>query len=110
MNIEACLKGYEDWVVEGCYTDLLELLVQDASEIIFMDLPVEQCIANAKSRPWEPHKYESKQAQDANLEMLLAWIQKYKARSDSFSYEAHRNFYDTFQGKKTIYTENQEHR
>jgi len=106
-RINDFLAEHESWVIEGCYTDLLELLKDEASEVVFMDLNIEQCIANAKSRPWEPHKYESKEAQDANLNMLIKWIEDYKTRSDSFSYESHRRFYESFQGKKVAYTENQ---
>lgn len=108
-KINDFIAEHESWVVEGCYTDLLELLKHEASEVVFMDLTVEQCIANAKSRPWEPHKYASKEAQDANLNMLIDWIKDYKLRSDSFSYESHRRFYESFLGKKVAHTENQVH-
>ncbi|WP_444922502.1 AAA family ATPase [Microbulbifer sp. CnH-101-G] len=108
VKIEAFLKIHKSWVIEGCYTDLLELLSDQATEIIFMDLSVDQCIENARSRPWEPHKYESKEAQDSNLNMLVNWIKEYQNRSDTFSYQAHLNFYNVFQRKKTIYAENQE--
>lgn len=46
----------ESWVIEGCYADLLELLAEVADKIIFMNLAVELCQANARARPWEPHK------------------------------------------------------
>lgn len=105
-RIQEFIAGHESWVVEGCYTDLLELLKHEASEVVFMDLSIEQCIANARNRPWEPHKYESKEAQDANLDMLINWIKDYRVRSDTFSYESHRRFYASFQGKKFAYTEN----
>ncbi|WP_444910963.1 AAA family ATPase [Microbulbifer sp. TRSA005] len=101
------LEKYENWVVEGCYTDLLEILADQATEIIFMDLSIEQCIHNAKSRPWEPHKYDSKEAQDSNLNMLVNWIKDYKTRLDTFSYDSHLKFYESFQGKKSIYSKNQ---
>ncbi|GAA4358668.1 shikimate kinase [Kangiella marina] len=106
-KIDVFLCEHENWIIEGCYTDLLELLKNEASEVVFMDLTIEQCIANAKNRPWEPHKYESKEAQDSNLNMLINWIREYKTRSDSFSYESHRRFYESFPGKKVVYTENQ---
>ncbi|AQQ69458.1 shikimate kinase [Microbulbifer agarilyticus] len=108
-KIATCLKGRDSWVVEGCYTDLLEILAKDASEMLFMDLSIEKCIANAKNRPWEPHKYESKEAQDANLDMLVSWIKEYDTRLDTFSRAAHRELFAAFQGKKTLYTENQVH-
>jgi len=109
QQIDAFLEEHDNWVIEGCYTDLLELAVHEASEAIFMDLSIEQCIANARNRPWEPHKYDSKEAQDANLEMLLGWIRDYRRRQDTFSYESHRQLYDAFPGKKVAYTDNQAH-
>jgi len=57
---EKFIYANESWVIEGCYTDLLEMAVGESNEIIFMSLPVEDCRANAMRRPWEPHKYGSK--------------------------------------------------
>jgi len=51
----------KSWVIEGCYTDLLKILENHASKIIFLNPDVKQCINNANKRPWEPHKYKSKQ-------------------------------------------------
>ena len=100
------IKMNDSWVIEGCYTDLLELVESYSSEIIFMNLPIETCISNAKSRPWEPHKYESKQAQDANLDMLIDWISQYTKRDDTFSMNAHQKFYSNYSGKKQIINSN----
>jgi len=91
-----------DWVIEGCYADILTLLTQQASEMIFLNLPVELCIENARKRPWEPHKYASKDEQDANLEMLINWIADYQIRTDTFSSKAHQALFDAYLGKKTM--------
>lgn len=99
-DIENFTKTNDSWVIEGCYTDLLELVESYSSEIIFMNLPIEECIINAKSRPWEPHKYKSKQAQDENLDMLIDWISQYAKRDDTFSMIAHQSFYNNYSGKK----------
>jgi adenylate kinase family enzyme len=106
--INAFTHANHSWVVEGCYTDLLELLNggneagsgHSSIDIIFLDLSISQCITNAKNRPWEPHKYSSKQAQDDNLDMLITWIEDYDTRVDTFSKHAHQKFYDDFQGTK----------
>ena len=100
------LSIYDHWVIEGCYSDLLEIIAQEADEMIFLNLPVTSCIENAKNRPWEPHKYESKTAQDANLAMLITWISQYSSRTDTFSQVAHQKFFDEFQGKKTMHIKN----
>ncbi|WP_334020532.1 AAA family ATPase [Alteromonas sp. S015] len=105
-EIQAFITSNNNWVVEGCYTDLLELVEAQSTEAIFMNLPVESCIANAKARPWEPHKYKTKQAQDDNLAMLIDWIEQYTQRNDTFSYAAHKRFYDSYHGHKKMITQN----
>lgn len=107
--ISEFLSANEEWLVEGCYSDLLELVSKKADEVIFLNLPISTCITNAKNRPWEPHKYQSKEAQDANINMLIDWISNYTSRNDSFSKVAHEKLYNEFQGKKIMYESN-EHR
>lgn len=106
LQIEKFLSEHQSWVIEGCYTDLLEVAAPYSLEIIYMDLPIELCIENARKRPWEPHKYESKEAQDANLEMLIEWIKQYSIREDNFSKIAHTDFFNSYQGKKHRITAN----
>lgn len=106
QSLKDFMSDNESWVVEGCYTDLLNLLSQEANEIIFLNLDTELCIENAINRPWEPHKYKSRQAQDDKLPMLLEWIAQYKDREDTFSLASHLNFYDNFSGEKLMYTSN----
>lgn len=103
-RIRSLIDAHAGWVIEGCYTDLLELAAPFARQAVFLNLDVEQCVANARNRPWEPHKYESKAAQDANLDMLIGWIRGYFERDDVFSYRAHREFYERFPGEKRMYT------
>ena len=91
---------HDRWVVEGCYADLMALLLAEATELMFLDLPVEACQRNARVRPWEPHKYPSKDAQDANLAMLSDWIAAYPTRSGVLGRQAHQELFDSFKGKK----------
>ena len=106
-EIDEFVNSNQGWVIEGCYTDLLELAISKSTEIVYMNLPVKACIANAKSRPWEPHKYESKEAQDSNLEMLIDWIAQYSERDDTFSEAAHNKLYENYSGKKSMFTCNE---
>jgi len=92
------------WVIEVCYADLLEATLPRCTRLLFLNPGIEACIANARSRPWEPHKYASKEAQDANLEMLIGWIRDYEQRRDTFSLAAHRALFDGFDGDKTELT------
>lgn len=95
------------WVIEGCYSDLIEIALPYSTELIFMNLPIELCIQNAKNRPWEPHKYASKQDQDKNLDMLIDWISQYSQRTDTFSKSSHLSLYDEYTGKKRMITRNE---
>lgn len=105
--IRRFIDSNEGWVIEGCYTDLLEQALPFANDMIFLNVPIETSISNAKKRPWEPHKYESKEAQDANLEFLMDWISQYSQRSDTFSEQAHQALFDSFDGKKVMFTSNE---
>ncbi len=107
-EITEFISKNEGWVIEGCYSDLIEFALASSNEIIFMNLPVSLCCANAKKRPWEPHKYPSKEAQDKNLAMLLDWIAQYPQRADTFSLAAHQRLFDNYQGEKQQTIENQQ--
>ena len=106
-EIDAFMNSNSQWVIEGCYSDLLEIALPESNEIIFLNLPIENCISNAKKRPWEPHKYESKAAQDENLSMLIGWIAQYTERTDTFSKSAHEALFNGYKGKKTMYNNNE---
>ncbi len=97
-------------LLRGGYSDLLEMVKARAKLIIYMDLSIASCIRNAKSRPWEPHKYPSKQAQDENLAMLLEWIGQYGERDDTFCKQAHQALWQSFTAKKQIIKSNEEAR
>ncbi len=102
--IEHFMQQHHSWVIEGCYSDLLAIAEQESTDVIFMNLAVADCITNAKNRPWEPHKYESKALQDANLNMLIEWISQYELRDDTFSKAAHLDFYQNYSGNKKCLT------
>lgn len=105
--IEEFIDSNQGWVIEGCYTDLLEVAAPFANEMIFMNLSIDQCIENALNRPWEPHKYQTKEEQDNNLGMLIEWISQYRERADVFSYQSHFRLYEEFKGKKSMFTKNE---
>lgn len=99
-EIERFIAQHDAWVIEGCYADLLALPLARCTRLVFLNPGVEACVANARSRPWEPHKYATKEAQDANLAMLIGWIRDYERRGDTFSLAAHRALFDGFVGEK----------
>lgn len=103
-EIDTFTRTNRGWVVEGCYADLLTLALPLCTLLIFLNPGVEACVQNARTRPWEPHKYPSKAAQDANLNMLIRWISEYDNRADELSLAAHRSLYDGFERDKLEFT------
>ncbi len=100
QEINDFLSNENEWVIEGCYADLLEHAIKDAEELIFLNPGVEVCIKHCRNRPWEPHKYASKEEQDQNLEMLIEWVKQYDKREDEFSLKSHRRLFNSFTGHK----------
>jgi adenylate kinase family enzyme len=58
QSINDFLIAHDNWVIEGCYADLLEIVTPKADKVIFLNLPASACVENAKNRPWEPQKYK----------------------------------------------------
>lgn len=100
LSIRDFLRIHANWVVEGCYGDLLEQVVPVATEVRFLNPGVEACVANCRARPWEPEKYPSKAAQDKMLEFLLEWVREYEVRTDEYSLARHRQIFESFPGPK----------
>lgn len=95
------LARHERWVVEGCYGELVEAASSHCTELVFLNPGLDTCLEHNRRRAWEPHKYASKQEQDAMLERLQAWVAGYYERDDPWSYRAHRRIFDTFPGRKS---------
>jgi adenylate kinase family enzyme len=88
------------WVIEGCYASLMKIALLHAPALLFIDPGREACLANCRDRPWEPHKYKSKQAQDEKLEFLLRWVREYYRRHDDQSLSAHQDLFQGYPGPK----------
>lgn len=99
-DIERFVGDHAEWVIEGCYSDLIAAAMPRCSQLVFLNPGTAACIENARARPWEPHKYPSKRAQDDNLAMLIDWIGDYATRDDEFSLRAHRALFDRCSGPK----------
>lgn len=102
------IGGAAGWVVEGCYAGLLAVAAARSTELIFLNPGVGACVENCRARPWEPHKYASQEAQDANLRMLIEWVGQYETREDEFSLREHRRLFEEHRGRKVEYTSNEQ--
>jgi adenylate kinase family enzyme len=90
----------KSWVIEGCYGELIRRLLPDCTELVFLNPGLEACLKNNRTRPWEPLKYTSIEAQNEMLPQLQEWVASYYEREDDWSYSAHRKLFQDFAGRK----------
>lgn len=100
IDVHAFCRNNDAWVVEGCYANLIDAALVFGPKLILLNPGQAACAANCCSRPWEPHKYASKDEQDANLEFLLSWVAEYYTRTGSMSLAAHRECFSSYGGPK----------
>jgi adenylate kinase family enzyme len=99
------MDSHPAWVIEGCYGNLVEAASGHCTLMVFLNPGVEACLANNAARPWESHKYASREDQDAMLSKLQEWVVGYYQREDAWSYRAHREIFDSFTGPKVEHRE-----
>ena len=99
-DIVEFINKHKCWVIEGCYSSLVTIAANYADNLIFLNPGIETCVNNCLNRPFEPHKYKSKEEQDKNLEMLVNWVKQYEVRDDEYSLIAHKTIFNSFKGVK----------
>ena len=99
-EVRAFCARHESWVVEGCYADLVRATFAFHPRLLFLNPGEGQCLANNRSRPWEPHKFPSKAAQDEHLSFLLSWVSRYYTRDGDLSLSGHQQCFQAFDGLK----------
>src|SRR5262249_28715902 len=91
---------HKNWVVEGCYANLARAALACSPRLLFLNPGEEQCLENCRSRPWEPHKYRSKNEQDTRLPFLLSWVGDYYRRAGEMSLAGHVSCFESYLGPK----------
>lgn len=84
------------WVMEGVYGWLLPAALPRATEFIFLDLPVDECLDNVRRRGNQGGGDETAFA------ALLAWIAEYPKRENANSRLAHQRLWDAFESAREI--------
>ena len=98
------LKTNDQWVIEGCYSDLVEAALVQCTELRFLNPGIEVCVAHCHRRPWEPEKFSSAEQQEAMLEQLVLWVKQYETRDDEYGLKRHRKIFEQFAGSKREFT------
>jgi len=102
--LQEFIQRNEEWIIEGCYSDLIEAALPYCTELRFLNPGIEVCIAHCRRRPWEPEKFSSSEDQAAMLAQLLDWVREYETREDDYGLKRHRQIFGRFSGPKREYT------
>jgi len=94
------ISEQESWIIEGCYADMIEPVLAEADDLIFLNPGVDVCTSHCRSRPWEPDKFSSPHEQEENLDNLIQWVRSYETRADEYGLSRHRSLYQSFAGRK----------
>lgn len=96
----AFIARHPGWIIEGCYGDILEPLLPSAQFLVFLNPGIEVCERHCRERPWEPGKFDTDAAQQAQLPALIDWLRGYAERADACGLARHRLLFDAFAGAK----------
>lgn len=99
-SLDSFVRDHKEWVIEGCYGNVIEKVLPYCTRLVFINPGVEVCQENNRRRPWEPHKYASAEEQDAMLNSLQVWVAGYYTRNDAWSLAYHQRLFDAFDGEK----------
>ena len=86
--LDKFLASNDQWIIEGCYGDLVEAALAHCSELRFLNPGVETCVAHCNRRPWEPSKFPSAEEQNVMLSQLIQWVKDYESRDDEYRFDA----------------------
>src|ERR1700730_5357976 len=73
-TLEDFMTAHPEWVIDGCYGDLVEAALPHCTELRFLNPGVEACVANCLRRPWEPSYCASPEEQQGLLGPLLVFV------------------------------------
>ncbi|MBK5969471.1 MULTISPECIES: P-loop NTPase family protein [Thiorhodovibrio] len=107
--VQGFIAEHDSWIIEGCYADILEPILADCEDLLFLNPGIEACVAHCRMRPWEPEKYPSPTAQNENLANLIDWVRSYETREDEYGLHRHRQLYHAFRGNKREYQDPSEY-
>jgi adenylate kinase family enzyme len=82
------------WIIEGVYGWLAREVISQANALIWLDMPVDECIANLRQRGVR------RGGDEASFAELLAWAADYPQRQTSSSFAGHEGIFASFPRRK----------
>lgn len=85
------------WIMEGVYGQLVNLVLNRGTALIWIDLPEGACITNVKERGIQAGETQTQ------FIGLLKWVAEYRTRTNNWnSFDAHAQLYSAFPGTKWV--------
>ncbi len=103
--LERFMATHVEWVIEGCYGELIEAAAARCTELRFLNPGAATCVANARNRPWEPGYCESPEEQRRLLGPLIEFIREYEQMAGECGLSRHRAIFAAYGGLKSEYTQ-----
>ena len=98
MNLVRAKADEETWVIEGVFGWLANEALPRATALIWLDVPIEECIANVKARG------QKSGGDAASFAALIEWVADYQVRTNANSRTAHERAFGAFAGHRVKVT------
>lgn len=82
------------WIIEGVYGWLVQEAVPQATALLWLDVPVDECVVNLRQRGLR------RGGNEASFEALIAWAAEYPHRRTSSSLAGHGRIFADFPRRK----------
>lgn len=93
LDVRAAAQA-DKWIIEGVYGWLADMAVPRATALVWLDLPIDECLSNLRSRG-----IRGEGGEESFIE-LLKWASEYQVRTNANSWTAHKRIFDGFPGTK----------
>ena len=98
--LHAFIQSNEQWIVEGCYSDLIQAALPYCTELRFLNPGIEVCVAHCHRRPWEPEKFSSPEDQAGHADSTGSVGQGVRDPRGSVRFEAASSGFRAIRGSK----------
>lgn len=94
------LSQSSNWIVEGVYGDLAEVMLPRLTSLCWLDLDPDFCAESVSRRGFENIPWLDT---EAKIQGYLSHIQSYRKTSGPMSHQFHEHVYNTYPGKKITF-------
>ncbi|AJD46230.1 P-loop NTPase domain-containing protein (plasmid) [Rhizobium gallicum bv. gallicum R602sp] len=92
----------DSWIMEGVYGQLVNMVLDRVTTLIWIDLPEEECVESFKERGIQGGETRTQ------FDDLLKWVAEYRIRTNNWnSFQVHGRLFAEFSGPKLLLSNRQ---